>query len=79
MDKNIELEKKYFEAVGAFSKALTRLKMACEEEIGIAQRFADDSHMPHDALVRLEKVLTRTKELEEEVKKARSELINNLF
>lgn len=79
MNKNIELEKKYFEAVGAFSKALTRLKMACEEEVGIAMRFSDDSHMPHDALARLEKVLARAKELEEEVKKARSELINSLF
>ena len=56
-EKDLELEAAFQDAVSDLEKRLQKLGKISASEIRLAEMFSDDSHIPSDAIARLEKEL----------------------
>jgi len=77
--KDLELEIAYNEAVKELENSLASLKVKATNEVDLALRFAEDSHMPIDAIDRLAAKVAYTRAVAKRVADARSALINHRF
>lgn len=79
MDKDAMLEAEYDEAMKKWKKSLAALMSVSQHELELADKYAEDTHMPYDAITRLKKQIARTEETLKALNDARSNLINYRF
>lgn len=73
--KDIQLEINYEEAVVKLKQALLAASKTTENELNLALRYADDTHMPVDAVRRTQKTLLNVEEKLKAVEEARRALM----
>ena len=69
------LETKFDEAIVELKKSLLSLEANTTNEVALAMKFASDTHMPTDAIKRVQKALNRVNERLHVVDEARRELL----
>lgn len=77
--KDLELESAYNEAVKELEKSLENLKVKAANEVDLALKFVDDSHLPIDAIDRLAAKVAYVRAVAHRVADARSALVNYRF
>ena len=77
--KDLELETAYNEAVKQLEISLESLKVRAAEEADLALKFANDSHIPLDAIKRLATKVACVRAVAHKVADARSALVNYRF
>lgn len=79
MDKDAMLEAEYDKAMEKWKKSLAVLMSVSQRELELADKYAEDTHMPFDAIARLKNQIARTEEKLKALNDARSNLINYRF
>lgn len=79
MDKDAMLEAEYDKAMEKWKKSLAVLTSVAQRELAIADKYAEDTHMPYDAIARLKNQIARTEEKMKALSDAHNKLITYRF
>ena len=79
MDKDAMLEAEYDKAMEKWKKSLAVLTSVAQRELALADKYAEDIHMPYDAIARLKNQIARTEEKMKALSDAHCKLMTYRF